>query len=128
MQSLDIKAEKSVYRIPRISFDVKNGECWIEGESNLEDTELFYRNLADWLKFYIRNIKKPIYFHLKLYYFNTSSQKGILQLLKLLRFYKDNGGQVTVYWHYKENDDESLEEAEDFMIDCGLKFQLATYP
>ena len=57
-------------------------------------------------------------------YFNTSSNKAILQLMNLLKDYETADHKVKVIWHYKAEDEEMREEAEDFMLDTGLTIHI----
>ena len=68
--------------------------------------------------------QKPIEFHFSLSYYNTSSNKAILQLMNLLKAYEDKGVNVTAYWYYNIDDDDMKEEAEDYELDSGLKLNL----
>ncbi len=125
MDNLIIEEERDVFFIPSVKFDASTGVCEIAGESYLEDTVNFYKKLLSWLKEY-KDLKKPLTFNFKLTYFNTSSSKGILDIMKLLKEFQ-NGTGATVSWHYPEDDEDNLEEAEDFIADTGLKMNLISY-
>jgi hypothetical protein len=127
MQSLIIEEKKSAYLIPGVRFDAQTGQCWLTGESYLENTPEFYNNLQSWLQDYITKIGKSIVFNLKLIYYNTSTQRALLELFWTLRDYHKKGGQVTVNWHYPEGDDEQVEEAEDYAKDAELGINLISY-
>lgn len=123
LESLNISGEKGDFYIPFVNFDAETGVCLMEGESYLENTWDFYENLLNWLKAYAAT-KRPIQFDFKLAYFNTSSSKGILQLLEFLEKYEAEGGEVSVNWYYPSHDEDLKEEAEDFMIDTNLKINM----
>lgn len=123
LESLIIKGEKGDFYIPSVHFNAENGHCLMEGESYLENTWDFYENLLNWLKTYAET-KRAIQFDFKLAYFNTSSSKGILQLLEFLEDYEKKGGEITINWYYPSHDEDLKEEAEDFMIDTSLKFNM----
>ncbi|MDF9799947.1 hypothetical protein OKW21_005210 [Catalinimonas alkaloidigena] len=126
LKSLSIKGEKGTFYVPDVYFNAESGHCLIEGESYLENTWTFFGDLLNWLKVFTET-KKPIVFDFKLSYFNTSSSKGILQLLEFLQTYEEEGGQVTVNWYYPEHDEDLREEAEDFMIDTNLNINLLSF-
>jgi hypothetical protein len=50
-----------------------------------------------------------------------------LDILKLLKKYEIDGGQVTVNWYY-DNEDLDLEEAiQDYITDTGLKINMINF-
>lgn len=127
MENLEIKGESGVYFIPEVNLNASNGQCQISGESYLEDTDEFYNNIINWLEAYINEVKKPLTFDFRLTYFNTSSSRSILNVLRVLKKYEDKGGSVTVNWYYPEDDESIAEEAEDYMKDTGLKINMSAF-
>lgn len=126
MDNLLIEEERDVFFIPSVNFDASTGVCEIAGESYLEDTVNFYKKLINWLKEY-KTQNKSLIFNFKLTYFNTSSSKGILDIMKLLKEFQRGSSGATVNWYYPEDDEDNLEEAEDFVADTGLKMNLVSY-
>jgi len=127
MENLYIEGSKGVYFIPTVIFDADRGYCEISGESYLEDTVRFYERLINWLKKYFEEVGKPLTFNFKLNYFNTSSSKCLVDILKLLKEYKDKGYEITINWYYDdtiEDIEEELEEVEDFMYETGVNINL----
>ncbi len=127
MENLEIKGESGVYFIPNVKLNAQTGVCEISGESYLEDTSEFYNSITNWLEQYINEVKNPIEFNFKLTYFNTSSSRSILDVLRVLKKFEDKGGKLTVNWHYPEDDDSIAEEAEDYMKDTGLKINMFSF-
>jgi hypothetical protein len=127
MENLEIKGESGVYFIPEVKLNASTGQCEISGESYLEDTDEFYNNIISWLETFTAEVKKPLNFIFKLTYFNTSSSRSILNVLRVLKKYEDQGGKVTVNWYYPEDDDSIAEEAEDYMKDTGLKINMFAF-
>ena len=126
LENLKIKGEKGTYFIPHVSFNAETGHCTLEGESYLENTWEFYENLVNWLRSYAET-GQPIYFDFRLTYFNTSSSKGILEVLEFLKEYQKTGGTIELKWYYPEEDEDILEEAEDFVEDTQLAIELISY-
>ena len=126
LESLNIEGKSGTFFVPSVSFDMNTGNCRLEGESYLENTWEFYDKLTNWLKQYTET-KQAITFSFKLTYFNTSSSKGILDILFLLKDYELAGGEVNVKWHYPEDDEDNLAEAEDFIADSELEMELISY-
>ncbi len=125
LTDLEITGEKGTFFVPHIRFEA-SGQCLMEGESYLENTWEFYHHLLEWLKNYTETCQ-PIVFDFKLTYFNTSSSKGILEILQFLKEYEDKGYELTVNWYYPEDDEDILEEAEDFIEDTQLNIHLIAY-
>lgn len=119
LESLVVKGESGTFYVPDVHFDVETGHCLLSGESYLENTWDFYNNLLDWLRSFAAS-GRPIKFDFRLKYFNTSSSKGILQLLEFLKSYQEKGGQIEIHWYYRADDEDLLEEAEDFIEDTKL--------
>lgn len=92
---------------PLIDFST-NGKLKLEGRSLPEDVNALY-NPA--LEFVLNlNVEKAV-LDINLEYFNTSSSKKLLDLMKTLEA-NNKVGSVLINWHYEEGDDDSLEMAE----------------
>lgn len=124
--NLEIEGEKGTFFTPSVKFNAETGVCSLEGESYLEDTWEFYDKLLVWLQQFSET-GKPLTFDFRLTYFNTSSSKGILDLLKQIKSYEEQGGEVTVNWYHPEDDEDNVEEAEDFKDDTELEINLIPY-
>ena len=122
-ENLVIQGASDTFFTPSINFNAETGICSISGESYLENTVEFYENLYSWLNEFFKT-GKPIEFIFKLSYYNTSSNKAILQLMNLLKDYESNGNKVNAQWYYKVEDEEMREEAEDYMLDSGLDLKI----
>lgn len=126
MENINIQGSHDGYFVPTVNFDHQTGICEISGESFLEETNVFYKPLIQWLRNYLTE-NRPIVFNCKLTYFNTSSTKSILDILKLLKKYEEEGGKVTVNWYYDEEDLDLEEAIEDYIVDTGLKINMIPY-
>jgi|JI81BgreenRNA_FD_contig_31_1099228_length_761_multi_3_in_0_out_0_1 hypothetical protein len=124
MNDLVIKGEKKTYFTPDVNFSAKTGICEIAGESYQEETFEFFNKLVAWIEEFIVKVKKPIVFNFKLSYFNTSSARAILEMLMLLKKYKEEGGSVEINWYYQDEEDSTYEEAEDMQSQIGLRFNM----
>lgn len=127
MENLVIEGVKSTYFTPHVNFNAATGECSISGESYLEDAWDFYRPILAWLKQYAEEVKKPINFTFNLTYYNTSSSKCFLDIVKQLKEYKEQGGEVVINWHHPEDDDDIREEAEDYKNFLGIDINIVAY-
>ena len=126
MEDLIVVGSKGQYFIPSVSFVFETGTCEIAGESFLEDTSHFYNPLIQWLREYTET-EKPIHFAFKLTYFNTSSSRCILDILNILKIYKNKVGEVNISWHFDKKDRDMKEEVEDFMIEAGVEIELVPH-
>lgn len=124
MEDLKIVGESGVYFIPNVNLNATTGICEISGESYLEDTDEFYSTIISWIEQYVKEVEKALTFNFKLTYFNTSSSRSILNVLRTLKSYEKSGGTVEVNWYYPEDDDSIAEEAEDYMIDTQLDINM----
>jgi hypothetical protein len=124
MQNLIIKTNEDEFYKPEVNFDSENGICTIAGESYIEEIHEFYNPLIDWLRQYTADNNNSLIFNFKLTYYNTSSSKKIIEILKILKNFKTGGGKLTINWFYHEKDTDIIEDAEDFMLISGLQFNL----
>ncbi|MCK5537416.1 MAG: DUF1987 domain-containing protein [Bacteroidales bacterium] len=127
MKDINIEGSNDVYFVPTVKFETESGDCLLEGESFLAETVKFYTPLIEWLETFTVQKEKKLDFTFKLTYFNTSSSKCILDILKILKRYEDKGGDVVVNWHYDEDDMDMEEALEDYIIDTGVKINLIPY-
>lgn len=115
MDNIEIAATE---RSPEISFDFEKNLFRIKGESYPEDVNQFYGSIIDRLKGYLTSLEnKNITFDFELIYFNSSSAKILMGLFELLDKTAVNGNQVSIYWHYEEDDDNMEELGEEFAED-----------
>ena len=61
-------------------------------------------------------------------YYNTSSSKSILDLLKRLEGIYKNGNSMTLKWFYEEDDESLLESGEEFQSMVDIPFELIAVP
>jgi len=125
MENLHVDGYSGTYFIPTVDFFAETGICQITGESYLEDTVEFYEPLLKWITEFTEIEDKPITLNIKLTYYNTSTARSILEILDILNTYKEEGGEVTVNWFYNPDEDtDTEEEVEDYMIESGMKINL----
>ncbi len=127
MRNIILNAIEDEYYRPIVNFDAEKGVCTLEGESYLEETDDFFEPLLEWFKEYTQTTNKEITFNFKLTYYNTSSSKKILEFLKMIKEYMQRGNKANINWYYEENDTDIIEDAEDFMVITGLKFNLLKF-
>ncbi len=105
---------ESTHKTPKVYLDPEEGVFEISGRSIPEDSVGFYKPILEWLDEYGKNPNEKTEFKFELEYFNTSSSKNILELLKRLEEIYEKGHDVKVIWYYDEDDEDMEETGEDY--------------
>jgi hypothetical protein len=116
----DLKHEGSA-KTPIVEFS-SNGELLLKGRSIPENSIEFYKPLIEWLESYSESPNSTTVLSVQLEYFNTSSSKCILDVFKKLE--SVSGSEITVKWHYEEDDEDMLEAGEDYEAIIDLPFEM----
>lgn len=120
MENLKIEGTK---QSPYVDFNADTGKLELSGRSIPENSFEFYNPLLEWLVEYAKAPKEETVLKVYLEYFNTSSSKYILEVLKKLKeVRKADGAEVKVNWCYDEDDEEMMETGEDYEDVTGLEF------
>jgi hypothetical protein len=121
MRSLFIEG---THKSPEISADADQGLVEIKGRSHPENTAKCYWPLMDWAEKYVKAPREKTTISINLEYFNTSSSKVILNILRKFEAIPDAKERVTVNWYYEANDEDDLETGEYLgqMTNLGFKF------
>ena len=120
---------------PQVSFDPKEGIFEISGFSRPENVIGFYRPILNWLRDYYENElsqntnfeKSQITLNIKMTYFNSASSKFILDILLEFVGFSNKGNNVSINWHYEQDDDEILESGEEISDMLGFPFTFIEY-
>lgn len=97
-------------KTPSILFDPTEGVLELKGISIPENAERFYRPLIEKLEIYTKDPAKRTTIKIIMRYFNSSSAKYILDLLRVLDEAHVAGiGEVVLEW-YHDADDLDMEE------------------
>ncbi len=124
MQIIKIKGTDDT---PNVILDKENGIFEISGRSLPEDVAAFYEPILNWLDSYSENPLEKTVFNFKLEYFNTASSKLLLDvLLKLEDMYED-GNEITVRWHYPDDDEDMQEAGEEYADIVEVPFEQVDY-
>jgi hypothetical protein len=109
---------------PNVKFDGARGFIEIRGRSNPENSIAFYKPLIDWLEEYVKIPAALTIVDIKLEYFNTSSSKFILNILKKLEIISKDKRGININWYYQKGDDDMLEAANDYESLIQIPFQI----
>lgn len=126
MQDLYIAPQKNIYFVPEVRLIVETGICTIEGESYIEEAPDFYLQIQEWVNAYFAEGYKSITFNFRLSYFNTSSSRCIVDLMRLLAKYHQMGNEIVINWYVQEGDEDLQEEIEEFQKE--IDFHLNIFP
>ena len=110
-------------KTPRLYFEANSGDFEISGRSIPENSTEFYRPLLEWLDEYAKNPQSKTRLNVNLEYFNTSSSKCLVEILRKLEKVNEQN-DVKVYWHYEEEDEDMMESGEDFRKILKLPIEL----
>jgi hypothetical protein len=124
MNNLNISSSKTT---PQISFNAETGMLEITGQSYPESAVEFYQPIMDWLNQFFSNSGKQATLAFKLNYFNTSSSKCILNILRLFEKAHAEGKPVEVSWHHNEADEQMQETGEEFAEHLTMPFKVISF-
>jgi hypothetical protein len=103
------------HKVPEVSFNPDTAVFEIKGSSIPENSGAIYEPIIDFLQEYKDVAKDTTTFNLALSYFNTSSSKWILNILRLMKEIKTKmKKEVVINWYYEPEDEEMLEAANDY--------------
>lgn len=113
---------------PTVILDKKNNQFEIKGCSLPENVFKFYNPVIDWFKEYAKEPNEKMELICRFEYLNTSSAKAINNILEILqKIHTEKGVDVTVQWHYKDDDPEMKELGEDYDYYFGMPFKFFPY-
>ncbi|MBC7552784.1 MAG: DUF1987 domain-containing protein [Taibaiella sp.] len=112
-------------KTPAVTFLAGSGSLEISGKSIPENSFGFYQPLLQWLDEYAASPSAKSEVKIILEYFNTSSSKCLLDILRKLETIKKTGkGEVAILWHYEQEDEDMMEAGQDYNSLVDLPFQL----
>lgn len=109
---------------PGVEFNHEQGVLFLKGRSIPENSLEFYLPIYQWLDEYVDSPNSKTVMNIQLDYFNTSSSKCILDILKKIDKIDDQGGDVIIKWFYNKNDEDMMESGEDYMDLLESPFEL----
>lgn len=124
MTNLTISGTKTT---PGIAFNAETGMLDLSGQSYPESAVEFYQPLMAWLTDFFSKTAKPTVLNFRLSYFNTSSSKCILNILRLLEKASAEGKQISVNWYHNEADEQMQETGEEFAENMKIPFKVISF-
>lgn len=123
-EAINLQASAST---PAVSFDPQTGVLDIRGESFPENAVAFYAPILETIQHYTNAGAKTLTLQIALTYLNTSSIKSLMDLIDIAEDARQSGCDARVEWYYDEDDDRSLELAEEFQEDISLPFRIMAF-
>lgn len=114
---------------PRVVFDPDIHRYEISGESRPPDVAGFYSDIITWFDDFSKQLLKsdedtrPLIVDLDFEYFNSSSAKYILDFCKKIAEVKSKGKDITVKWHYEDDDYDMLETGREMSKMAKFPFE-----
>lgn len=93
----------------------------LSGRSIPENSIEFYQPMMDWVDAHCKPTSAQLDIKIRLEYFNTSSSKCLMDLLKRI---EKSGATAEVSWYYEEEDEDMLEAGEDYDAIIDIPFRL----
>ena len=120
---IDNLAITATYKTPAINFNPDMGLFEIKGVSTPNNPFEFYNPIVNWLDNYSGNPNDLTTVNIYITYFDTSSSKWILHILKI--FEKINGEKkVIMNWYYEEDDEIMMESGEVYQSILNMPMYL----
>lgn len=111
-------------KTPDLSFDANTGVFDIKGRSIPENSVEFYKPVLEWLDKYTQQTQPKTVVNVQLEYFNTSSSKCILDILKKFEVIAKNGNDIVINWFYESDDEDMLEAGNDYKDIIKVPFNI----
>jgi len=112
-------------KTPTVQFNLEPLTMSISGRSIPENSIEFYQPLLDWVEANLQTDGTSLEISIRLEYFNTSSSKCIMDLLKRV---EKSPCDATVLWYYEDEDEDMLEAGEDYDAIIEIPFKLIATP
>ena len=112
-------------KTPQVSCNLQEGLIEFRGRSIPENSIEFYNPVLEWIDRYTGQPLTKTNVHIHLEYFNTSSSKCLLDILKNLHQIHQSGrSEVLITWFYDQDDEDMLEAGEDYQAIIRIPFSM----
>jgi hypothetical protein len=125
MNVLTIEREPNTLKVV---LDKENKIFLFEGRSLPENTVKFFEPVVQWLDSYKQSPADETIVNMNFVYFNTSSAKLLLNVLRQFDDLHKAGNQVKINWHYMVEDTDILEAGEEYSTMVGIPFEFIEHP
>jgi hypothetical protein len=108
-------------KTPSVEFTLEPMCMTISGRSIPENSIEFFQPLLEWVDAHCSAAGKSLEVNIRLEYFNTSSSKCLMDLLRRV---EASSVTASVNWYYEAEDEDMLEAGEDYDAIIELPFRL----
>lgn len=123
MQALFIP---NTIRTAGVNFDPDKAILSIRGNSIPENSDEFFKPVHSWVEEFVAEKKGKVTFHVFMTYFNTSTIRHLIGLMKkLITGYADD---LTIEWAYEKGDEEIRDRGQDISEVVKFKFTFTEVP
>ena len=116
---------EKTHTTPEIDFDANTGVFEIKGRSIPENAMKIYRPVMEWVEQYLVNPQPKTTINLRLSFFNTSTSKYLMEMLKKFEVVNRQGYPVEVFWYYDDEDIRDIAEDYQALVDVPMKMILS---
>jgi len=125
MRPLYIEREPNTLKV---ILDKEKKEFSFQGRSLPENTVKFFEPVIHWLMEYIKDPIDETVVNMNFVYFNTSSAKLLLEVLRQFDNLHKAGNNVKIIWHYMVDDFDIKEAGEEYSTMIGVPFEYVEHP
>jgi hypothetical protein len=110
------------FSTPLVQFNKDDSSMLIEGRVIPEDANTIFGPISSWMESFFSEGNNKLNVIFRLYYYNTSSSKKIVLMLKRLDDLFSQGKEISAVWEFEEGDDDCMRDGEDYK--AMVKFPL----
>jgi hypothetical protein len=114
----------ATHNTPQVKLDGKAGLLQFKGRSTPEHPAEYYTTVNQWVDNYLQQPEDTTTVELHFEYFNTTSSKCLLELLRKLAVLMKLGKNIQLRWFYEAGDDDMQEAGKDFQDILKVPFDI----
>lgn len=108
---------------PGIKYEKEADTLFINGRSIPENPESVFKPLRDWVVNYFQS-SDSLKMSIILEYINSGSSKHLIEILKVLKQFQNQGKELIITWFYEEDDEAIMELGEHFRDSSDLPIKI----
>ena len=115
--------KKASDQTPLISFNSEKGVLVIDGNCNLEEPDVFFKELSDWIRDYSNSPCENTILTINLASINISSSKFLLNIIYQIDEIFKAGFDVKIRWVFNNDEDGNYELGNDYAEMVSVPFE-----